>query len=123
MTTSTTTISYNWKISGLGTREDAELGLIVTNVYWIYQGHLRVNEQDANCWEHLIPGCLELADPDPNQFTEFVKLSEAQVIDWVQEHIGVTAIDSYTKEIETSIRGQQSAFLNQVEWQTLPWQQ
>lgn len=122
MTTSTSQISYHWEITGIGTITDSQLGLVVTDVYYAYSGHLQIQSDSPECWTQYFGGTVKIGDPNPQTYTEFSKLNKDQVIEWVKSEIGQTNIDSLTQDIQKSLQSQQHAYLANIQWHQLPWE-
>lgn len=123
MTTSTSQISYAWEITGIGTLPDPQLGLVVTDLYWAYEGRLQIQSDSPECWLQVFSGAVKVSEPNPQSFTQFNQLTKAEVVAWVQDKLGQVSIDSMTADIVKSIQSQQHAYLANIEWQGLPWQQ
>lgn len=122
MTTSTSVISYKWEIAGIGTVTDPVLGLVVQDVYYAYSGSLLISPTDVQVWQQYQGGSVKLDSPDPVDFISFQNLTEAEVIAWVQSILGQEIIDKMTTNIEISIQSQRDAYINNIDWQPLPWQ-
>jgi len=121
MTTSTSQISYTWDITGIGTIQDPQLGLVVTDLYWVYEGRLQVQSDSPEFWLQAYSGAVKLNDPNPQTFTQFQNLTKVEVLAWVQSKLGQQSIDSMTADIVKSIQSQQHAYLANIDWQPLPW--
>lgn len=122
MTTSTTQIIYQWDITGIGTINDPQLGLVVTDVYWVYDGRLLVQPNALDFWMQAFSGSVKVGNPNPQTFIEFSKLTKAEVLAWVQSQLGQVSIDSMTADIIKSIDSQKHAYEANIEWQPLPWE-
>ena len=123
MTTSTTIISYAWEITGIGTLQDPQLGLIVTDIYYAYEGRLQVSPNSLECWLQVFSGAVKLGPPDPQDFIQFSQLTKDEVVVWVQNKLGQISVDSMTADIVKSIESQKHAYVANVDWQPLPWVQ
>lgn len=120
-TTSTGQISYTLKIDGLATKEDPQLGLVVTNVYWQYYGCVLQEAGKPNVWDSCQAGCITLPDPSPVKFTDFNQLTKDEVIQWALDLIGIDAIIEMQMMISKTIDAQRDVWQNKPQWQSLPW--
>lgn len=120
MTTSTNTINYTWNITGLYTVNTyTGFPLVVTDVMWNYSGE-QWTEDHSTSYQASVAGDQRVVF-DPANFTDFTKLSKAEVIAWVQADLGQAAIDQYTAQIATTIASQINTSNQNGEYQPLPW--
>ena len=120
-TTSTSTISYLWDITGLVT-VNTYTGYtnVVTDVLWTLTGTLAIPNLEPQTWTSVIQGD-QIVTFDPNNFTDFNNLTKSQVIDWVQNSIGSTAVDQYQIQIADNIASLQNIYYGGGDYQPLPW--
>jgi hypothetical protein len=120
-TISTSTISYEWDIIGLVT-VNTYTGYtnVVTDVLWTITGTLGIPDLEPQTWTSTIQGD-QIVPFDPNNFTDFNNLTKSQVIDWVQNRIGLTAIDQYRIQIADTIASLQNIYYGGGDYQRLPW--
>ena len=120
MTTSTNIINYTWNITGLYTVNTyTGFPLVVTDVMWNYSGEQWLPDYSTS-YQASVNGDQKVVF-DPNNFTDFTQLTEAEVITWVQNDLGQSAIDQYTLQISTTIASQIDINSQDGEYQPLPW--
>ena len=113
-------LTYTWKIKSLKKQDDpsAELNDIIVQTYWECTG----TDEDG------ISGTFHGATPfdpdqiDPENFTSYENLTEAQVIGWIQ--IIVNDNPSYKAHIDEQIQKQIDAIIRpttEVNSDALPW--
>lgn len=117
-----TTINYTWHISGLGGIQTENLGMVITNVYYTYQGQSLADDSSNYTWEHGIAGTANLSEPN-STFIPLQDLDVELVKSWIQNILGSDTITAMTSIIEKSIESQKQAHLKNIEWQSLPWEQ
>jgi hypothetical protein len=95
-------ITYKWIFSAFDCKV-SENGMqnIVTNVHWRYNG---TNKDDISA---EIYGTQAVGEPTPDAFIPYPKLSEEQVIGWMEEAMDV-------EELQTNIANQIDAISNPV---------
>ena len=120
MTTSTTSINYTWHITGLYTVNTyTGFPLVVTDVMWNYSGEQWTPDYSTS-YQASVNGDQQVIF-DPENFTDFTQLTEAEVVAWVQNDLGSAAIDQYTAQISTTIQSQINTSNQSGEYQPLPW--
>jgi hypothetical protein len=122
-TTSTSAISYLWDITGLVT-VNTYTGYtnVVTDVLWTLTGTVGIPNLEPQTWTSVIQGD-QIVTFDPDNFTDFNNLTKSQVVDWVQNSIGSTAVDQYQIQIADNIASQQNIYYSGGDYQPLPWSQ
>jgi hypothetical protein len=120
-TTSTSIISYLWDITGLVT-VNTYTGYtnVVTDVLWTLTGTVGIPNLEPQIWTSMIQGD-QIVTFDPDNFTDFNNLTKSQVIDWVQNSIGSTAVDQYQIQIADNIASLQNIYYGGGDYQPLPW--
>jgi hypothetical protein len=114
------TLTYTWKIKSLKKQDDPSLELddVIVQTYWECTG---TNENN-------ISGTFNGATPfepdqvDPENFTSYEDLTEAQVIGWVQDV--VNSNPTYKAHIDEQIQKQIAAIIlpiTEVDSNALPW--
>ena len=122
MTTSTNTIIYTWNITGLYTVNTyTGYPLVVTDVMWNLSGERWLPDYSTS-YQASVNGDQRV-NFDPENFTDFTQLTEAEVIAWVQADLGQRAIDQYTDQIVRTIASQENTAGQSGEYQPLPWNQ
>ena len=119
MTTSTTTISYTWSIRGLKTTNQADYLQVVDTVEWALIGDLAQENNPPHVYRAARTGQETLAF-DPNGFTSYDQLAEAQVVFWIQDILGNDKI----AELEAGIAQDIDLLKNPPtirEYTPLPW--
>lgn len=120
MTTSTNIINYTWNITGLyAVNTYTGFPLVVTDVMWNLSGE-QWTEDLSTSYQASVNGDQKVVF-DPENFTDFTQLTEAEVIAWVQNDLGPAAIDQYTAQISTTIESQKNTSSQDGEYQPLPW--
>jgi hypothetical protein len=124
MTTTSTTITFTWNITGLTTiNNDPRFPNEVNNVMWLltaYRGYIW-NDQ-AVTLEGVVSGNQMVPDPtDPNTYINFNNLTEAEVVEWVKTQLGPNAVVQYENQAVANIQSQIDIFETAAEYQPLPW--
>ena len=120
MTTSTNTINYTWNITGLyAVNTYTGYPLVVTDVMWNLSGEQWLPDYSTS-YQASVNGDQKV-EFTPDNFTDFTALTEAEVIAWVQNDLGQSAIDQYTTQISTTIESQKNTSSQDGEYQPLPW--
>jgi hypothetical protein len=111
---------YTWKIKSLKKQDDpsAELNDIIVQTYWECTG--TDAEGNSGTFHGATP--FEPDQVDPDNFTAYENLTEAQVIGWIQDVVNTN--DSYKEHIDRQIRTQIDAIVRpteEVNADALPW--
>lgn len=113
-------LTYTWKIKSLKKQDDpsSELNDIIVQTYWECIG------TDANGNAGTFHGAtpFEPDQVDPDNFTTYENLTEAQVIGWIQDVVNSNA--NYKAHIEEQIQKQIDAIVSpttEVNSNALPW--
>lgn len=114
------TLTYTWAITGLKKQDDpsAELNDIIVQTYWTCTG----TDADGNSgtFHGATPFEPDLVDPD--NFTTYENLTEAQVLGWIQDL--VINDQTYKEHIDERIQEQIDAIVRpttEVDADALPW--
>jgi hypothetical protein len=120
-TTSTSTISYEWDIIGLVT-VNTYTGYtnVVTDVLWTITGTVGIPDLEPQTWTSVIQGD-QIVTFDPDNFTDFNNLTKSQVVGWIQNSIGSTAVIRYQNQIADNIASLQNIYYGGGDYQPLPW--
>lgn len=112
--------AYTWKIKSLKKQDDpsTELNDIIIQTYWECTG----TDEDGNSGTFNGATPFEPDQVDPDSFTSYEDLTEAQVLSWVQAV--VNGNPGYKDHIDEQIQKQIDAVVRpivEVESDTLPW--
>jgi hypothetical protein len=99
---SKTSVSIEWLIDAVRTRSQDNQDIVV-ELDWTMKG-TRLKE-DATPLTATRSGTVTL-DYNPAKFTEFSQLTQAQLINWVNVHLGLDAINIIRKEVIADITRQ-----------------
>jgi hypothetical protein len=113
-------LTYTWKIKSLKKQDDpsAELNDIIVQTYWECTGTDSAN--NSGTFHGATP--FEPDQVDPDNFTTYEDLTEAQVLSWVQDV--VESNPSYKAHIDEQIQKQIDAVvrpMTEVNADHLPW--
>lgn len=113
-------MEYTWKIKSLKKQDDpsAELNDIIVQTYWECRG--TDAEGNSGTFNGATP--FEPDQVDPENFTTYENLTEAQVLGWIQDV--VTNNPSYKDHIDSQIQKQIGAIVRpmvDVSDNDLPW--
>jgi len=126
MTTTSTTITFTWNITGLTTiNNDSRFPNEVNNVMWLLTAHRGYiwNDQ-AVTLEGVVAGNQMVPNPtDPNTYINFNNLTEAEVVEWVKTQLGPDAVVQYENQAVANIQSQIDVFETAAEYRSLPWSQ
>jgi hypothetical protein len=113
-------LTYAWKITGLKKRNDpsVELDDIIVQTYWECKG------TDANGNSGAFNGAtpFEPDQVDPENFTSYETLTEAQVIGWIQDVVNNNP--GYKAHIDEQIQKQINAVIVpivDISVENMPW--
>ena len=105
---------YRWTIEKVeGYPEVNGLQQVVHNVGW----ELEVRDTDDHS-VHYIRTETKLNSPDPQEFTDYLELSNEQVLQWVWDVVGKEAMEQKAKQELDDIR---SPKLDQITSFGMPW--
>jgi hypothetical protein len=126
MTTTSTTVTYVWAITGLTTvNNNPQYPQAVNNVMWMLtanRGYV-LNDQ-AVTLEGVVAGNQIIPNPtDPNNYVNFNNLTESEIVAWVQTQLGPDAIVQYENQAVANIQSQIDIFETAAQYQPLPWSQ
>ena len=113
-------LTYTWKIKSLRKQDDpsAELNDIIVQTYWECTG---TNEDDnSGTFNGATP--FEPDRVDPENFTSYEDLTEAQVLGWIQAEVNRNP--NYKAHIDEQIQKQIDAIVRpmvEVNTDALPW--
>lgn len=113
-------LTYTWKIKSLKKQDDpsVELNDIIVQTYWECTG----TDEDGNSGTFHGATPFEPDQVDPDNFTTYEDLTEAQVIGWIQDVVNDNL--SYKAHIEERILKQIDAIvrpMTDVSGDSLPW--
>lgn len=114
------TLTYSWKIKSLKKQDDPSLELndIIVQTYWECTGTDAAG--NSGTFNGATP--FEPDQVDPNNFTTYENLTEAQVIGWIQDVVNNNP--SYKAHIDEQIQKQIDAIVRpttEVTEGALPW--
>ena len=111
-------LTYTWALTALKKQSDAQVTDAVVQTYWTKTG--TDADGDSGTFSGATP--FDLTTIDPDNFTPYDQLTEAQVLGWVQDV--VAADSSYSEHIDEQIAGQ-IALIKQPETEvdegSFPW--
>ena len=111
-------LTYTWALTSLKKQSDAQVTDAVVQTYWTKTG--TDADGDSGTFSGATP--FDLATIDPDNFTPYDQLTEAQVLGWIQDT--VAANSSYSEHIDEQIAGQ-IALIKQPETEvdegSFPW--
>jgi hypothetical protein len=113
-------LTYTWKITSLKKQDDpsTELHDIIVQTYWQCIG----TDEDDNSGTFSGATPFEPDQIDPDNFTTYEDLTEAQVIGWIQDV--VNGNPTYKAHIDEQIQKQIDAIVRpmvEVQSNALPW--
>ena len=113
-------LTYTWKIKNLKKQDDPSLQLndIIVQTYWECTG----TDEDGNSGTFHGATPFEPDQVDPDNFTTYENLTEAQVLGWVQDI--VNGNPGYKQHIDEQIQKQIDAIVRpvvEVSADALPW--
>ena len=111
-------LTYTWALTALKKQSDAQVTDAVVQTYWTKTG--TDADGDSGTFSGATP--FDLTTIDPDNFTPYDQLTEAQVLGWIQDT--VAANSSYSEHIDEQIAGQ-IALIKQPETEvdegSFPW--
>lgn len=114
-------MEYTWELTGMKLQSDGEVQNAVVQTYWKCNGHTADLPDFVGTFNGATP--FSLADIDPNNFTPYEDLTEAQVLGWIEAV--VNADPSYKAHIDEQIEKDiksQIAPETDVEEGGFPWE-
>jgi hypothetical protein len=94
-------LNYTWRLSSLKALTKSSDGIVspITSVYW------RLQATDGKKFAE-VTGVQEFNQNNINAetFTEFSKLTKDDIIGWVQQELGVEAIETMKKNLAQNIQ-------------------
>lgn len=111
------TLTYVWKLKSIKKQDNpsAQLEDIIVQTYWQLTG--TDENGDSGTFNGATP--FDPQQVDPNNYTQYSNLTEAQVLGWIQDV--VTNNESYKTHIDEQILGQiQSKPIVEVT-ENFPW--
>lgn len=91
-------LTYTWELTGMKLQSDGEVQNAVVQTYWKCTG--KHSTGFSGTFSGATP--FSLADIDPNNFTPYDQLTEAQVLGWV-EAAAASYMDHINEQIEKQI--------------------
>lgn len=113
-------MEYTWKITQLVKQNTNDLDNIIVGTRWTVTG------TDEDGYEGTFTGAtpFSLNTVDPNSFTPYEELTEAQVLGWIQNIVSGSAITSYwdhiNERINKAIETEKNIIVS-VDSTNLPW--
>ena len=113
-------LTYTWKIKSLKKQDDPSVDLndIIVQTYWECTG--TDSAGNSGTFHGATP--FEPDKVDPNNFTAYENLTEAQVLGWIQDQ--VNSNPNYKDHIDQQIQKQIDAIvkpMTEVTGESLPW--
>jgi hypothetical protein len=113
-------MEYTWKIKSLVKQNTDDLDNIIIGTRWTVTG----TNEDGITGEFQGATPFELSTVDPDSFTPFEQLTEAQVLGWIQSKVSGSSPTSYWDHINGRINKeiQEKTHIKiNVEETELPW--
>lgn len=108
--------TITWKIDALDCKpQEGELADVAIIAHWRCNGSQTV---DGSTYSGSVYGSAALGQPDPNAFTPYDQLTEAQVVAWVKEQLGQNKVDATEANVEVQVA---AAISPPVITPPLPW--
>jgi hypothetical protein len=109
-------MTITWKIDALDCKpQEGELIDVAITAHWRCNGSQTVGETTFSGTAY---GSIALGPVDPNAFTPYDQLTEAQVVAWAKEQLGQDAVDA----TEANVNAQVATAINPpVVTLPLPW--
>ena len=95
-------VAIEWSITGVRTRNQSTRDIVV-ELDWTMKGTQL--KSDLSPLTASQSGTIQL-DYDPTKFTDFANLTQAQLIAWVNKHLGLDTINGLRKIITNGIVSQ-----------------
>lgn len=95
-------VAIEWSITGVRTRNQSNRDIVV-ELDWTMKGTQL--KSDLSPLTASQSGTIQL-DYDPTKFTDFANLTQAQLIAWVNKHLGLDTINGLRKIITNGIVSQ-----------------
>jgi hypothetical protein len=111
----------NYELTGMKLRSDAEVTNAVVQTYWKCHGHSADQPDFTGTFSGATPFDLNTIDPDT--FTPYDQLTEAQVLEWIEAVVNDNP--SYKEHIEEQITAQIAAQVapeTDVDEGQFPWE-
>lgn len=106
---------HTWELTGMKLQSDGEVTNAVVQTYWKCTG----TDADGNSGTFSGATPFDLNTIDPDSFTPYEQLTEAQVLGWV-EAAAATYMDHIDEQIAKQIQ-QQIAPVTEVNEGSFPW--
>lgn len=106
---------HTWELTGMKLQSDGEVTNAVVQTYWKCTG----TDADGNSGTFSGATPFDLSTIDPNNFTPYEDLTEAQVLSWV-EAAAASYMDHIDEQIAKQIQ-QQIAPVTEVSEGSFPW--
>ncbi len=108
--------TITWKIDALDCRpQEGELTDVAITAHWRCNGSQTVG---GTAYSGSVYGSTALGPVDPNAFTPYDQLTEAQVVAWVKERLGQDTVDATEANVDTQVA---AAISPPVITPPLPW--
>lgn len=89
-------MTTNWVISAMDCKvQEGDMSDVVITVHWRFQGN-EINNGKNYFAE--IYGATAVGMPDPQTFTPYADLTEAQVVGWLEQELDVTTMTASLQE-------------------------
>lgn len=115
------TLVLSYELTGMKLQSDAEVANAVVQTYWKCHGHSADQPDYTGTFSGATP--FDLNTIDPNTFTPYDQLTEAQVLGWIEAVVNDSP--SYKTHIEEQIENQikqQIAPETDVNEGSFPWE-
>jgi hypothetical protein len=91
--------TYEWKLTGIKKQNTDALDNVIVNTYWKLTG---INENgESGSFAGATP--LSLSSVNPDTFTTYESLTEAQVLGWVKDIVSGSGPSNYWNHINSQI--------------------
>lgn len=89
-------MTTNWVISAMDCKvQEENMSDVVITVHWRFQGNEINNGKNYFAETY---GATTVGTPDPQTFTPFADLTEAQVVGWLEQELDVTTMTTSLQE-------------------------
>jgi hypothetical protein len=111
------TMVYTWELTGMKLQSESGIANAVVQTYWKCSGHSNQLPEFVGTFSGATP--FDLNSIDPDNFTPYDQLTEAQVLGWIKSATA-SYMDHINEQIEKQIK-EQIAPETEVNEGDFPW--
>ena len=111
------TMVYTWELTGMKLQSESGIANAVVQTYWKCSGHSDQLPEFVGTFNGATP--FDLNSIDPDNFTPYDQLTEAQVLGWIKSATA-SYMDHINEQIEKQIK-EQIAPQTEVNESDFPW--